>query len=139
MVSRSEHNEAADLSPANDEINLKGRRVLVVEDEPMVAMLLVDMLEAIGCEVVAVASRLEDALEKARRLSFDLALLDVNLEGETTFQIAELLSKRGIGFAFATGYRDARLPAGLANAPVLQKPFVERDLARALRDAPRSA
>jgi CheY-like chemotaxis protein len=139
MVSSSEHNEAAGLSPANDEINLKGRRVLVVEDDPLVAMLLVDMLEAIGCEIAAVASRLEDALEKAQHLSFDLAVLDVNLEGANTFQVAELLSKRAIGFVFATGYGAAHLPADLTNAPVLQKPFVERDVARALRRAVQSA
>jgi CheY-like chemotaxis protein len=139
MASSSEHNEAADLSAANGEINLHGRRVLVVEDDPMVAMLLMDMLEAIGCEVVAVASRLEDALEKAQRLSFDLAILDVNLEGANTFHVAELLAKRGIGFIFATGYGDVHLPADLANAPVLQKPFGERDVARALRRAVQSA
>jgi CheY-like chemotaxis protein len=133
MASSSEHNAAADLSPANDYINLKGLRVLVVEDEPMVAMLFVDMLEAIGCEIVAVASRLEDALEKAQCLSFDLALLDVNLEGANTFQIAELLSKRAVGFVFATGYGKAHLPAHLTNAPLLRKPFVERDVARVLR------
>ncbi len=87
----------------------------------MVAMLLVDMIEAIGCEVVAVASRLEDALQKAQRLSFDLAILDINLEGANTFHVAELLAKRGIGFVFATGYGNAHLPAHLTNAPVLQK------------------
>jgi CheY-like chemotaxis protein len=135
MVSSSEHNEAADPSPANDEINLKGRRVLVVEDDPLVAMLLVDMLEAIGCEIAAVASRLDDALEKAQHLSFDLAILDVNLDGANTFRVAELLSKRAIGFVFATGYGKACLPADLTDAPVLQKPFVERDVARALRRA----
>jgi len=138
MVSSSEHNEAADLFPANDEIDLKGRRVLVVEDDPMVAMLLVDMLDTIGCEIVAVASRLEDALEKAQCLSFDLAILDINLEGANTFHVAELLSTRGIGFVFATGYGKAHLPADLANAPLLQKPFLERDVARALRRAVQS-
>jgi CheY-like chemotaxis protein len=138
MASSSEHNEPGDLSPANDEINLKGRRVLVVEDDSLVAMLLVDMLEAIGCEIVAVASRLEDALEKAQSLSFDLAILDVNLEGAKTFHIAELLSKRAIGFAFTTGYDKAHLPADFTNAPLLQKPFIERDVARALRRAVQS-
>jgi CheY-like chemotaxis protein len=137
MVSSSEHNEAADLFPANDEIDLKGRRVLVVEDDPMVAMLLVDMLDTIGCEIVAVASRLDDALEKAQ-CSFDLAILDINLEGANTFHVAELLSTRGIGFVFATGYGKAHLPADLANAPLLQKPFLERDVARALRRAVQS-
>jgi CheY-like chemotaxis protein len=102
-------------------------------------MLLVDMLEAIGCEIAAVASRLDDALEKAQHLSFDLAVLDVNLESANTFQVAELLSKRAIGFVFATGYGKAHLRADLTNAPVLQKPFVERDVARALRRAVQSA
>lgn len=139
MASSSEHNEAADLSPTHDEINLKGRRVLVVEDDPMVAMLLVDMLDAIGCETVAVASHLEEALEKAQCLSFDLAILDVNLAGANTFRVAEILSKRAIGFVFATGYGNVHLHADLANAPVLQKPFGERDVARALRRAIQSA
>jgi CheY-like chemotaxis protein len=107
----------------------------VVEDDPLIAMLLVDMVGAIGCEIAAVASRLDDALEKAQHLSFDLAILDVNLDGANTFRVAELLSKRAIGFVFATGYGKACLPAHLTNAPVLQKPFVERDVARALRRA----
>jgi CheY-like chemotaxis protein len=135
MASRSEQEEAADLSPPNDQIDLKGCHVLVVEDEPLVAMLLVDMLEAIGCEIAAVASRFEDALEKARCLPLDLAILDVHLEGVKTFQIAELLSKRAIGFVFATGYSEAHPPADLANAAVLRKPFAEHDVVRAMRQA----
>jgi CheY-like chemotaxis protein len=119
----------------SDECHLAGRRVLVVEDEAMVTMLLREMLEDIGCEVVGSASRLNDAVEKARSLSFDLAILDVNLNGERTFQIADLLAERGVGFVFATGYGGGSVPASFGKRPVLQKPFHQEDLERAMRAA----
>ena len=115
--------------------DLAGRRVLVIEDESMVMMLLQDMLEDIGCVVVGSASRIADATEKARSLAFDVAILDVNLNGERTFPIGAMLAERGVGFVFATGYGTASLPPGLAGTPVLQKPFQQEDLERALRAA----
>lgn len=115
--------------------NLAGRRVLVIEDESMVSMLLQDTLADMGCEVIGVASRFNDAIEKAKSLSFDVAILDVNLNGAHTFPIAEMLAERGRAFVFATGYGAASLPASLHRAPVLQKPFHQRDLERALRAA----
>jgi len=119
----------------SDECHLAGRRVLVVEDEAMVTMLLREMLEDIGCEVVGSASRLNDAIEKATSLSFDLAILDVNLNGERTFQIADLLAGRGVGFVFATGYGAGSVPAPFEKTPILQKPFQQEDLERAIRAA----
>jgi CheY-like chemotaxis protein len=120
------------MSAAQD---LAGRRVLVVEDEPMVMMLLQDMLEDIGCVVVGTASRLAEATEKASKLAFDLAILDVDLDGVRTFPIAEVLAQRGVRFMFATGYGAATLPPDLSGRPVLQKPFQQQELERALRAA----
>jgi CheY-like chemotaxis protein len=120
------------LIPGN---SLRGRRVFVVEDESMVAMLVQDLLADIGCEVVGLAYRYPDALAKAKSLSFDIAVLDVNLNGQHTFPIAEVLTKRGLPFVFATGYGAATVPQSLQTAPVLQKPFQQHDLERALRAA----
>lgn len=115
--------------------SLSRRRILVIEDESMVMMLLRDMLEDIGCVLAGSASRIEEATEKAKSLVFDVAILDVNLNGTRTFPIAEVLTERGIGFVFATGYGTASLPPAFAGTPVLQKPFSQQDLERALRAA----
>jgi DNA-binding response OmpR family regulator len=107
----------------------------VVEDESRIAMLIRDTLEDMGCEVVATAARFDDALEKAVSLRFDVALLDVNLNGESSYPIAQVLAERDRAFVFATGYGTSNLPEALHDAPVLQKPFMRRDLERALRAA----
>lgn len=117
-------------------VELAGLRVLVIEDESMINMLIQDMLEDAGCNVIGTASRLQEAVEKAKSLSFDLAVLDVNLNGERSFPVAELLSERGVGFIFVTGYGAASLPVSFKTIPVLQKPFLQADLERALRAAP---
>src|SRR3982074_3873089 len=114
----------------SDECHLAGRRVLVVEDEAMVTMLLREMLKDIGCEVVGSASRLNDAIEKATSLSFDLAILDVNLNGERTFQVADLLAARGVGFVFATGYGGGSVPASCGKRPSHLKSLQQEDLDR---------
>ena len=121
----------------NDEscIRLAGCRVLLIEDEALVAMLLEDALVGVGCEVIGLASRFYDAEQKAKSLLFDVAVLDINLNGIQTLPIAEALFGRGIPFVFATGYEVGFLPAHLQTAPVLQKPFGQHDLRRALHDA----
>jgi CheY-like chemotaxis protein len=123
------------MSVQSPAIPLNGRRVLVIEDESMVTMFIQDTLADIGCEVAGVASRLNEALEKARTLAFDVAILDVNLDGEQTFPIAEALLARGMPFVLATGYSATSLPAALQRAPILQKPFRQSDLEQALRTA----
>lgn len=115
--------------------NLAGLRVLVIEDESMVAMLIQDMLAEIGCDVIGVASRFDDAAKKAKSLVFEIAILDVNLNGRHTFPIADSLAERGIAFVVATGYGATILPESLQKVPILEKPFLQRDLARALRAA----
>jgi CheY-like chemotaxis protein len=111
---------------------LKGLRVLVVEDEMMVSMLIEDMLSDMGCTVVGPASRLDEAMELATSSDIDCAVLDVNLGGQPIFPLADLLRERGCPFAFATGYGDAGLRDVDRGTPVLQKPFREGDLARVL-------
>ena len=111
---------------------LKGLRVLVVEDEMMVSMLIEDMLSDMGCTVVGPASRLDEAMELAMSSDIDCAVLDVNLGGQPIFPLADLLRERGCPFAFATGYGDAGLRDVDRGTPVLQKPFREGDLARVL-------
>jgi CheY-like chemotaxis protein len=92
------------------ETTLVGRRIFVVEDESVITMLLQDMFEELRYEVVNLASRFQDALDKAKTLSFEVAILDVNLNGQRTFPIAEALTERGLPFVFATSYGTAAVP-----------------------------
>ncbi|EYD74612.1 Response regulator receiver [Rubellimicrobium mesophilum DSM 19309] len=105
-----------------------GKRILVVEDEMIVAMLIEDILMDGGATVVGPAARVNKALDLLGTETVDAALLDVNLAGENTVPVAEELRRRGIPFAFATGYGAAGLPDGFTGQPLLQKPFQERDL-----------
>jgi CheY-like chemotaxis protein len=115
-----------------DTAKLAGLRVLVVEDEMMVSMLIEDMLTDLGCLVIGPASRLDEAFDLARTSDLDCAVLDVNLGGQPIFPLADLLRERGRPYAFATGYGDAGLRDVDRGTPVLQKPFREGDLARVL-------
>src|ERR1700755_3506408 len=117
-----------------DLAELQGLRVLVVEDEMMVSMLIEDMLSDMGCQVVGPASRLDEAIELSKTAEIDCAVLDVNLGGQPIFPLADLLRERGCPFAFATGYGDAGLRDVDRGSPVLQKPFREGDLARVLTE-----
>ncbi len=110
-------------------------RILIVEDEMLVAMNVEDMLLDLGHEVAGLAGRLEPALALAREAEIDLAMLDVNLAGEQSFPIADALIERGTPFLFATGYGLKGIPEKYRDRPVLQKPFRAQDLAQALRQA----
>lgn len=106
---------------------LSGVRILLVEDETLVAMLLEDMIADLGGTVVASASRVGRALEvvEDRGTDLDLAVLDVNLGGEEAFPVADALARRGVPFAFSTGYGNSGLPDAWRNRPTLQKPFTQ--------------
>lgn len=109
-----------------------GRRVLVVEDESLVAMLLETILEDMGCVPVGPAATVEDGLRLAAGDEpVDAALLDVNVAGRQVFPIAEALKARGVPFVFSTGYGEGGLPDQWRGLPTLQKPFTEA----AVRDA----
>lgn len=115
--------------------SLEGCRVLIVEDDAMISMMLQDLLEDMGCEVVSVASRLEEARRKSEADDFDVALLDVNLRGERTFPVAEAMQQRSRPFVLTTGYATTILPDSLRTATLLQKPYRRQDLESALWDA----
>lgn len=110
---------------------LTGKRVLVVEDEPIVAMVAEDLLETLGAHVVGVACHITDAVALASSADIDLALLDVNLNGERSDAVADVLRARSIPFVFATGYGTSGVDATFA-APVVEKPYVLRDIEAAL-------
>lgn len=101
-------------------------RVLVVEDEPLIAMLVQEWLEELNCEVVGPAASVTGALELIAGVKLDGAVLDVSLGKEESFPIADELRKRGVPFAFATGYGADGLEARFAGTPVLAKPFEQK-------------
>jgi DNA-binding response OmpR family regulator len=109
-----------------------GLQILVVEDESMVAMMIEDMLEELGHKVVATSGRMPDASKLVSNASADLAILDVNLNGEETYPLADSLAARSIPFIFATGYGCSGIKAEWSDVPVLQKPFQSRELAEAI-------
>ncbi len=111
---------------------LSGRRVLVVEDEVMVSWLLEDMLAELGCEVVGPAAWLGQALAIVDAETFDLAVLDVNLNGEKSFPVADALVARGVPFVFSTGYNSDSFPETYKVYPMMQKPYGKARLRAAL-------
>ncbi len=121
--------------PANHtHMRLVAPRVLVVEDEMTVAMLIEDMVAELAYEVAAVVPRLEDAMRLLDSDCFDLAMLDVHLNGKTVFPFAAELEAREIPFLFATAYGPRGIPAEFRSHQVLQKPFGPVELRRALVD-----
>ena len=111
------------------------RKVIIVEDEGLVALLLEDMLTGLGYEVVAVAGRLGQAEQVISESPVEIVILDVNLDGEQTYSLARMLSSRGIPFIFATGYGASGLKDEWKSVPTLQKPFRAGDIERAMRQA----
>jgi CheY-like chemotaxis protein len=113
-----------------------GIKVLIVEDEGLVALMIEDVLQDLGCDVVASVAGLKEACSVAATAELDLAVLDINLGGERSFPVAKILRERGVPFMFSTGYGTSGLPSEFSGCPVLGKPFspkaLEETLARAL-------
>jgi len=107
-------------------------RILVVEDEMTVAMLIEDMVNELSFEVAAVVPRLEDAMRLLDSDDFDVAMLDVHLNGKTVFPFAAELDKRGVPYLFATAYGGRGIPEQFRTHLVLEKPFGPLELGRAL-------
>jgi len=114
---------------------LNGRRVLVVEDESLVAMLLETILEDMGCTPVGPAATVDEGLAMAESETLDAALLDVNVAGRQIFPVAETLRARGVPFVFSTGYGEGGLPDEWRGQTTLQKPFTESAVREALMKA----
>src|SRR5713101_3445899 len=122
-------------SAPEPQVAIRAKRVLVVEDELMIRMLLEDMLAELGYTITATAARLDEALEAARNADFDIAILDVNLNGQPISPVADALVARGMPFVFATGYGERGLPDSHRDRPTLKKPFQLDGLKRLLQSA----
>lgn len=111
--------------------SLSGRRILVIEDETLINMLLVDVLEDAGAVVLGPATTLQRALAMAGAEHMDAAIVDVNLGGEKSWPVATLLASRDVPYVFTTAYARHSEPA-LQQAPFLAKPYGVRDLLAAV-------
>lgn len=109
--------------------SLAGTRVLLVEDETLVAMLLEEGLEELGCDIVGPVGRVDAAKQAIDGERFDCAVLDINLRGQAVYPVAEMLARRAVPFCFITGYGGREIAAGFAGRPVLHKPFSSQELA----------
>jgi len=109
-----------------------GRRILVVEDETMIAMLIEDVLQTAGYLIVGPAAKLETALQLARSERLDGAVLDVTIRGGQVYPVADILRERGIPFVLSSGYGDWALPDAFRGQARLQKPFTSVELETAI-------
>ena len=116
---------------------IEGRRVLVLEDEMLLLMLVEDMLSDAGCEMIA-ARDVAHAMALVDEETFNAAILDVNLDGETSYPVAELLRSRGKPFLFATGYGLRGLRPEYRDHPVISKPYQQNELIEKISAAIRS-
>jgi CheY-like chemotaxis protein len=110
-------------------------RILLVEDEALIALMLEDMVEGLGCAVTGLAPRIGLGLSMADTGDFDVAILDVNVAGENIEPVAARLHERGVPFIFATGYGEAGVPLRFRDRPVVAKPFREEQLDKAIKKA----
>jgi CheY-like chemotaxis protein len=111
---------------------LSGRRVLVVEDEMLVLIMIEDMLADLGCQSVTSAATVDKALTLINGQPFDMALLDMNLNGNDSHPVAEALAARGVPFVYSTGNTGQKSRDGYSDRPVLKKPFKYEELAAIL-------
>ena len=111
---------------------VSGRRVLVVEDEMLVALLVQDMLTDLGCVVIGPAATVDEALSLIAAQLPDAAVLDVNLGGQMSYPVADVLLARNVPFVFSTGYASSRLQEGYRMLPALQKPYHMTELRDAI-------
>src|SRR3954467_9575126 len=116
-----------------------GCSVFLVEDEVMIRMMVADMLEELGYSVAAEAGEISEALRLVQSTEFDLAILDVNVNGKVITPVAELIKARNRPFIFATGYGSSGLPEEYRDRPALQKPFQLETLAQMINSALKSA
>lgn len=114
---------------------LSGRRVLVVEDEMLILIMIEDMLSDLGCASVNAAATVSQALALIETQIFDVAVLDMNLNGSNSRVVSEALDKRGVPFVYSTGYSaiDHETRDGWRDQQVLRKPFTDKQLAETLR------
>jgi DNA-binding response OmpR family regulator len=125
-----------DSAPSNPQaLSLQGLRILIVEDNPYIAIALEEMLSEQGLVIAGVAGALDDALLLAASAPLDIALLDVNIGDRRIDPVAEALVARGKPFVFTTGYGRAGLPEAFLDHPVVEKPFSMEEILASLRHA----
>jgi CheY-like chemotaxis protein len=122
-----------DRTPGGD--LLQGVRVLVVEDEFLVAIQLEDTLAALGCTVLEPAHSMDEAERALAGYEFDIAVLDINIAGKPIYPIARRLADRGIPIVFTTGYSREHIDEEWRDAPTLRKPYLAMELRRVLEEA----
>ncbi len=122
-----------DTSNAQGPDIAKGARILIVEDEMMIAMLLDDLLKSYGYKVVGPASRVNKALGLVCSEDIDAGILDLNVAGEVVYPVADALTMRGVPFLFITGYKASAISQKYRERPTLQKPFKPQVLKETLR------
>jgi CheY-like chemotaxis protein len=111
---------------------LSGRRILVVEDEMLILMMIEAMLAELGCESVTTAATINQAVALVDEEVFDAAMLDVNLSGSNSYPVADALVARGVPFFFSTGNNGLHIMDRYSGTAVLRKPFLHEDLAAIL-------
>ena len=111
---------------------LKGKRILLVEDSPVIAPFTCDILGDLGCVVVGTAPNMAAAREMVESEDFDAALMDVRIRGDRSFAICEMLDAKGVPFVFTSGYADWQLPEKWQDQPRLQKPYTLEQVRDAL-------
>ena len=116
----------------------QGGSVFLVEDEVMIRMMIADMLEELGYSIAAEAGDISEAIRLAQSTDFDLAILDVNVNGKVISPVADLIKARNRPFIFATGYGSSGLPEEYRDRPSLQKPFQIETLARVIENTLKS-
>lgn len=115
--------------------NFLSGRILVVEDEMIVAMLLEDLLTELGCEIIGPAANVEQALKMIETAGvLDAAVLDINLNGVESYSVADELAARNVPFVFSTSYGRKSLHKGYSRFPLLQKPFSLQELGDAINE-----
>jgi CheY-like chemotaxis protein len=119
--------------PEGTKPELKGKRILVIEDSPVVGPFTVDMLGELGCEVLGPAPNMASARELMEAGGFDGALVDVHIRGERVFPLCEMLEAKGVPFVFTSGYADWQMPEKWQERPRLQKPYTLDQIEQALR------
>ena len=126
------HGSSTDRRGESVNGQLSGRRILIVEDSPVLAPFTVDVLEELGCAVVGPAPNMAAAREMVDAGEFDAALMDVHIRGERVFPLCEALAAKGVPFVLTSGYADWTMPEKWDGRPRLQKPYTIEQVEEAL-------
>jgi CheY-like chemotaxis protein len=134
MLSRDSSTDEA-LRELPETADLTGKRILLIEDSPVVGPFTAELLEELGCEVVGPAPNMAAARELVDRGGFDAALMDIHIRGERVFPLCDVLGAKGLPFVLTSGYADWQMADKWADRPRLQKPYKLDQVRQALSEA----